>query len=63
MKFNKLLKSLYRLNTMVEKYEKEQERFRREERLILSAMYEVRLKSIQLLALFKEIINYCYYCC
>ena len=31
-----------RFQAMVEKHEKEQERFRREERLMLSAVYEVR---------------------
>jgi hypothetical protein len=34
---------------MTEKYEKEQERFRREERLILSAMYEVSRVPLPLL--------------
>jgi hypothetical protein len=34
-----------RLTTLTDKYEKEQERFRREERLILSAMHEVALSS------------------
>lgn len=32
---------------MTEKYEKEQERFRREERLILSAMYEVGVQTME----------------
>eukprot|EP00604_Paraphysomonas_vestita_P002219 CAMPEP_0174819290 /NCGR_PEP_ID=MMETSP1107-20130205/2422_1 /TAXON_ID=36770 /ORGANISM="Paraphysomonas vestita, Strain GFlagA" /LENGTH=557 /DNA_ID=CAMNT_0016032487 /DNA_START=414 /DNA_END=2087 /DNA_ORIENTATION=- len=36
-----------KLNAMTEKYEKEQERFRREERLILSAMYEVGVQTME----------------
>mmetsp|Transcript_10383 Transcript_10383/g.15782 ORF Transcript_10383/g.15782 Transcript_10383/m.15782 type:complete len:678 (-) Transcript_10383:152-2185(-) len=36
-----------KLQTMTEKHEKEQEKFRREERLILSAMYEIGVQTME----------------
>jgi hypothetical protein len=42
-----------RFNALNEKYEKEQERFRREERLILSAMYEVECYHKVILILYR----------